>query len=62
MFALSESGSLSSVAATRRRRKPADESDTGGEGPGELRWEVDGRRQSLRRSITRYGTDGVVLP
>lgn len=38
--------------AARGRRNTAGESDTGGEGPGELRWEVDGRRQSLRRRYT----------
>ena len=65
----SESGSLSSVAtggwrgngAARGRRNTAGESDTGGEGQGELRWEVDGRRQSLRRSITRYSFVVVVV-
>ncbi|CAM9416584.1 unnamed protein product, partial [Scytosiphon promiscuus] len=49
----SESGSLSSVpTGWRGRRSNAGESDTGGEGPDTLRWEVDGRRQNLRRSIT----------
>ncbi|CAM9259152.1 unnamed protein product, partial [Ectocarpus sp. 6 AP-2014] len=62
----SESGSLSSVGngSWRRRRRAFEaESDNTaegdcegeGEGPNELRWEVDGRRQNLRRSLTSAG-------